>query len=70
MIYSVGDMVVVKVNGVYKVGTISLRKKLKRGWVYFVNLEDGKSIDECSVNKELSHCHIIRGLTKTLNNDN
>lgn len=70
MIYSVGDMVVVKVNGAYQVGTIYLRKKLKRGWVYSVNLENGKSIDECSVNKELSHCHIIRGLTKTLNNDN
>jgi len=70
MIYSVGDMVVVKVNGAYLVGAIYLRKKLKRGWVYSVNLENGKSIDECSVNKELSHCHIIRGLTKTLNNDN
>jgi hypothetical protein len=70
MIYSVGDMVVVRVNGIHQVGTVSLRRKLKRGWVYSVELENGKHLEECSVNKELSHCHIIRGLTKSLSNGN
>lgn len=70
MIHSVGDMVVVRVSGTHQVGVVTLRKKLKRGWVYSVQLESGKLIDECSVNKELSHYHIIKGLTKTLKNAN
>ena len=39
-----------------------------------LKLEDGKLIEVCSINKELSpYCHIKRGLTKSLNkieNDN
>jgi hypothetical protein len=40
----------------------------KRGLVYEVLLENGKKVDRCSVNKELSTCHIHKGLTKNLKN--
>ena len=70
MIYSIGDNVVVNVNGTYRVGVVTYRTKVKKGWVYTIRLENGKIVDKCSVNKELSQCHIHRGLTKQLNNDN
>jgi hypothetical protein len=50
-------------------GVVSSRTRLKRGLVYSVILENGKTVDECSVNKILSDCHIVRGLTKTLKNE-
>ena len=31
-----------------------------------VLLENGKKVERCSVNKELSTCHIHKGLTKHL----
>jgi len=68
MIYSVGDNVIVNVNGTYKVGAVSSKTKIKKGWVYSLQLEDGKIIDRASVSKELSHYKIHRGLTKSLNN--
>jgi hypothetical protein len=68
MIYSVGDNVIVNVNGTYKVGVVSSKTKIKKGWVYSLQLEDGKIIDRASVSKELSHYKIHRGLTKSLNN--
>tara|TARA_R110000803_G_scaffold59522_2_gene118207 strand:+ start:3099 stop:3311 length:213 start_codon:yes stop_codon:yes gene_type:complete len=68
MIYSVGDGVVVNVNGTYKVGTITSKTKIKQGWICSLQLEDGKSIDRASVSKDLSHYKIHRGLTKSLNN--
>lgn len=70
MIYSSGQSVVINVNGTYKVGVITSKSKIKKGWVYSVSLEDGKSLDKVSVNKELSHFIIHRGLTKSLQNDN
>lgn len=68
MTFERGEQVVVKVNGTHRVGVISSRTRLKRGWTYSVELENGKIMDSCSVNKDLSDCHIIRGLTKTLKN--
>lgn len=68
MIYSVGDNVIVNVNGTYKVGVVSSKTKIKKGWVYSLQLEDGKIIDRASVSKDLSHYKIHRGLTKSLNN--
>jgi hypothetical protein len=50
-------------------GVVSSRTRLKRGLVYSVILENGKTVDECFVNKILSDCHIVRGLTKTLKNE-
>lgn len=70
MIFERGEQVVVKLNGTHRVGIITSRTKLKKGWTYSVKLENGKSIDSCSVNKELSDCYIIKGLTKSLNNEN
>ena len=70
MIYSIGDNVVVNVSGTYRVGVVTYRTKVKKGWVYSVELENGKLMESCSVNKELSDCHIIRGLTKSFNNAN
>jgi hypothetical protein len=70
----IGEQVIAEVNGVHKVGTIISKTRLKRGNTYALKLEDGKVIDECSINKELSpYCHIKRGLTKSLKkieNDN
>ena len=68
MIYSVGDNVIVNVNGTYKVGVVSSKTKIKKGWVYSLQLEDGKIIDRASESKDLSHYKIHRGLTKSLNN--
>jgi hypothetical protein len=69
MTFDIGHQVVVKLNGTHRVGVVSSRKRLKRGLVYSVILENGKTVDECSVNKILSDCHIVRGLTKTLKNE-
>ena len=68
MSYSVKDLVVVRVNGVYRVGAITQITRLKRGIIYSVLMENGKLVENCSVNKELTTNHIIKGLTKTLNN--
>ena len=68
MIFDRGEQVVVKVNGTHRVGVVTSRTRLKRGWTYSIELENGKIMDSCSVNKELSECHIVRGLTKTLKN--
>ena len=70
MTFDKGEQVVVKVNGTHRVGVVTSRTRLKRGWTYSVELENGKIMSECSVNKELSDCHIIRGLTKSFNNAN
>jgi len=70
MIYSSGQSVIVNVNGTYKVGVVTSKSKLKKGWVYTIKLEDGKVLDRASVNKELSQFIIHRGLTKNFNNEN
>ena len=66
MVFEKGDGVIVKVNGLFRVGKITNRTKLKRGLVYEVILENGKKVERCSVNKELSTAHIHKGLTKHL----
>lgn len=70
MIYSIGDSVVIYVNGTYKVGVVLSRLKIKKGWVYSAKLENGKTLDRVAVNKELAQYTIHRGLTKQFNNDN
>jgi hypothetical protein len=70
MTFEKGEQVVVKVNGTHQVGVVNSRTRLKKGWSYSVKLENGKLIESCSVNKELSECYIIRGLTKSFNNAN
>ena len=70
MIFEKGEQVVVKLNGTHRVGIITSRTRLKKGWTYSVKLENGKSVDSCSLNKDLSNCYIIRGLTKSLKNEN
>ena len=67
MVFQKGDSVIVKVNGHFRVGVVTSRTKLKRGLIYEVLLENGKKVDRCSVNKELSTAHIHKGLTKHLN---
>jgi len=70
----VGEKVIAEVNGVHKVGTVISQTKVKRGNTYALKLEDGKVIEVCSINRELSpYCHIKKGLTKSLKklqNDN
>ena len=70
MVYSVGDTVVVNMNGTYKVGVVSSKSKFKKGWVYSLKMEDGKSIERASVNKDLSSFIINRALTKQFTNGN
>lgn len=70
MVYSVGDKVVVNMNGTYKVGVVSSKSKLKKGWVYSLKMENGKSIERASVNKDLSSFIINRTLTKQFTNGN
>ena len=45
MIYSVGQKVVVNVNGTYMVGTVAAKNKIKKGWVYSLDLENGKTLE-------------------------
>ena len=66
MVFEKGDDIIVKVNGLFRVGKVTNRTRLKRGLVYEVLLENGKRVERCSVNKELSTCHIHKGLTKHL----
>ena len=70
MIYSIGDNIIVNVNGTYRVGVVTQNRKVKRGWVYSANLENGKILTECSVSQDLTDYHIHRGLSKQLNNGN
>ena len=70
MIFEKGEQVVVKLNGTHRVGIITSRTRLKKGWAYSVKLENGKLIDSCSINKDLTSCFIVSGLTKSLNNEN
>jgi hypothetical protein len=70
MIYEAGDSVIVNVNGTYRVGVVTQKIKLKKGLVYSVELENGKTLERCSVNKELTSYHIHRGLSKQLKNGN
>ena len=70
MIYSTGDNVIVNVNGTYRVGVVTQSIKVKKGLVYSVKLENGKTLERFSVNKELTTYHIHRGLTKQLKNGN
>jgi len=70
MIYQKGDTVIVKLNGTFRVGEVLKKTRLKRGLIYEVLLENGKIVDRCSVNKDLSSCHISRSLTKQFNNAN
>jgi len=67
MVFQKGDAVILKLNGTFQVGNVLSRTRLKKGLVYEVLLENGKVVDRCSVNKELTTCHIHRGLTKSLN---
>ena len=67
MVFQKGDEVILKLNGTFQVGKVLSRTRLKKGLVYDVLLENGKVVDRCSVNKELTTCHIHRGLTKSLN---
>ena len=67
MVYQKGDKLILNLNGSYHVGEVLNRTRLKKGLVYEVLLENGKIVERCSVNKELTTCHIHRGLTKNLN---
>lgn len=69
MIYSVGQKVVVNVNGTYMVGTVAAKNKIKKGWVYSLDLENGKILESCSVNKELTGYPISKKLTSILNDE-
>mgnify|MGYP001108619529 FL=1 len=70
MIFSIGDNVIVNVSGTYRVGVVTQKRKVRKGLIYSVKLENGKTLDRCSVNKDLTTYHIHRGLSKQLNNDN
>lgn len=70
MIFSIGDNVIVNVSGTYRVGVVTQKRKVRKGLIYSVELENGKTLDSCSVNKDLTTYHIHRGLSKQLNNDN
>ncbi len=70
MIYENGDTIIVNVNGTYQVGVVTQKRKVRKGLVYTVNLENGKTLESCSVNKTLTNYHIHKGLTKQLSNGN
>ena len=70
MIFGIGDKIAVNVNGTYRIGVVTQKRKVKKGWVYSADLENGKTLESCSVNKELTDYIIHRGISKKLNNDN
>ena len=66
MIFSVGNKVVVNVNGTYKVGVVHSKTKLKKGWVYSINLEDGKTLERASLS--IRTCHNTSSIEGYQNN--
>lgn len=68
MTFQKGDHIIVKLNGTFHVAEVQKKTRLKRGLVYEVLLENGTMVERASINKELSHCHIHKGLTKNLQN--
>lgn len=67
MVYNVNDKVVIKSGGAHYVGIILEKRRLKKGWVYTAELENGKILENCSVNKELGDFIISRSLSKSFN---
>ena len=51
------------------VGTVAAKNKIKKGWVYSLDLENGKILESCSVNKELTGYPISKKLTSILNDE-
>ena len=51
MVYSIGDRVVVSVYTNFMVGKIVSKTKIRNSNAYDVKLEDGRLIENCSLNK-------------------
>ena len=68
MVYSIGDRVVVSVYTNFMVGKIVSKTKIRNSNAYDVKLEDGRLIENCSLNKEIANCFLInKRLTQLFN---
>jgi hypothetical protein len=68
MVYSIGDIVVVAVYKDFRVGKIVSKNKIKNSNAYDVKLEDGRLIENCSLNKEIANGFLInKRLTQIFN---
>jgi hypothetical protein len=59
MVYGIGDIVVVAVYKDFRVGKIVSKNKIKNSNAYDVKLEDGRLIENCSLNKEIANGFLI-----------
>ena len=68
MVYSIGDIVVVTVYRDFRVGKIVSKNKFRNSNAYDVKLEDGRLIENCSLNKEIANGFLInKRLTQIFN---
>ncbi len=68
MVYSIGDRVVVSVYTNFMVGKVVSNTKIRNSNAYDVKLEDGRLIENCSLNKEIANGFLInKRLTQLFN---
>jgi len=68
MIYNIGDNIVVNVYQTPCVGKIIAKNKIRNSNAYDVKLEDGRLIENCSLNKEVANGFLInKRLTEMFN---
>jgi len=68
MVYSIGDRVIVSVYSNLRVGKIVSKTKIRNSNAYDVKLEDGRLIENCSLNKEIANGFLInKRLTQLFN---
>ena len=68
MVYNIGDRVIVSVYSNLRVGKIVSKTKIRNSNAYDVKLEDGRLIENCSLNKEIANGFLInKRLTQLFN---
>jgi len=68
MVYSTGGRVVDSVYSNFMVGKIVSKTKIRNSNAYDVKLEDGRLIENCSLNKEIANGFLInKRLTQLFN---
>ena len=68
MVYNIGDLIVIRVYSNWAVGKVISKTKIRNSNAYDVKLEDGRLIENCSLNKEIANGFLInKKLTQMFN---
>jgi hypothetical protein len=68
MVYNIGDLIVLRVYSNWAVGRVISKTKIRNSNAYDVKLEDGRLIENCSLNKEIANGFLInKKLTQMFN---